>query len=425
MAKFQYQPLAAKEAVEFFRRKGFAIGFDWRDVWQAEHAAAFTVAKATRLDILEDIRGAVAKAITQGVTFRDFKKNLAPVLQAKGWWGRQSMVDPKTGEQVRAQLGSDRRLRIIFDTNLRTAQAAGRWERIQRVRKRRPWLRYIAVLDERTRQQHRAWHGTVLPVDDSFWSTHYPPNGWRCRCIVQQLSDRDLKRFGHEPSRRPRAKTRPWRNRRTGEVLRVPEGIDPGFAHNVGKSRFRALTPPPDGGLPTSFPPGTALPPLPAARSAPASRLLPDNLGDDEYVRRFLAEFGAEPGKPKIFTDVVGESMAVGKDMFLTAGGEAKVTKGLRHTHMLLLADTIKVPDEIWWVWEEMKSKPGTYSLRRRYLARWELPSKRVSGVSVFEMGKDGWKGTTVFTPKAGRSVEAQDRYLAGQRIGTLAHRRK
>ena len=41
--------LPPEEAIAFFRRKGFRIGFDHRDVWQAEHQAAFTVAKAMQL----------------------------------------------------------------------------------------------------------------------------------------------------------------------------------------------------------------------------------------------------------------------------------------------------------------------------------------------------------------------------------------
>ena len=116
MAKIDLTPLPPAEAIRFFERKGYAIGFDWRDVWQHEHAAAFTVAKAMRVDILEDIRGAVETALKDGTTFADFKKNLEPTLAAKGWWGRKTMVDPLTGERKIVQLGSPRRLRIIFDT---------------------------------------------------------------------------------------------------------------------------------------------------------------------------------------------------------------------------------------------------------------------------------------------------------------------
>ena len=225
------------EAVEHFRAKGYHVGFDWRDTAAGEHLRSFTVAKAMKLDILEDIRGAVDEALAEGTTFRQFQSQLEPVLREKGWWGRAAVLDPLTGEQRAAQLGSTRRLRIIFDTNLRMAHAKGRWERIERVADDRPWLRYFAVRDGRTRPDHLAWHGTILRFDHPFWQTHYPPNGWRCRCLVQQLDDDDLETYGFTPSDGPPAgseRTRPWTNKRTGETVEVPVGIDPGFQHNVG-----------------------------------------------------------------------------------------------------------------------------------------------------------------------------------------------
>ncbi len=226
------------EAIEHFRRKGYRIGFDWRDTAAAEHARAFTVAKAMDLDILEDIRSAFDRAYARGDTVESFIDALAPELQRKGWWGRQSKLDPRTGDIRAVQLGSVHRLRLIFDANMRSATARGHWERIERLKDRLPLLRYVAVLDDRTRSRHRDWHGTILPVDHPFWATHYPPNGWRCRCMVQQLAEEDLERFGYDPANAgppPDAdKTRPWTNKRTGETAQVPLGIDPGWQHNAG-----------------------------------------------------------------------------------------------------------------------------------------------------------------------------------------------
>ena len=226
------------EAIEHLRAKGFHIGFDWRDTAAAEHLRSFTVAKAMRLDLLEDIRAAVDEALAEGTTLRQFQGRLRPLLQEKGWWGQERVLDPITGKMRTAQLGSLRRLETIFDTNLRMARAKGRWERIERVAEERPWLRYVAVLDGRTRPDHAAWHGTILRWDDPWWDTHTPPNGWRCRCQVQQLSDHDVEAFGFTPSDGPppgSEATRSWTNKRTGETAQVPVGIDPGFDHNVGR----------------------------------------------------------------------------------------------------------------------------------------------------------------------------------------------
>ena len=96
---------------------------------------------------------------------------------------------------------------------------------------------------------HRAWHGTVLRYDHPFWRSHYPPNGWHCRCTVLQYSDDDLKRRGYTPSEGPPPgsdKTRQWLNKHTGEVHQAPRGIDPGFQHNAGTIGCAAFIKPPE-----------------------------------------------------------------------------------------------------------------------------------------------------------------------------------
>lgn len=57
----EFKAIAPEAAMRWFKSKGYAFGFDWRDVWKEEHAIAFTVAKAASLDILQDIRGELEK----------------------------------------------------------------------------------------------------------------------------------------------------------------------------------------------------------------------------------------------------------------------------------------------------------------------------------------------------------------------------
>ena len=73
------------------------------------------------------------------------------------------------------QKGNASRLDLIFRQNVMTAYAAGRWQRQQEAKKERPYLRYSAILDGRTRPAHRAWTGLCFPVDDPFWKTFLPP----------------------------------------------------------------------------------------------------------------------------------------------------------------------------------------------------------------------------------------------------------
>lgn len=256
MAAAESFDLPPEEAIRHFRAKADHYGFSWLDTDASTHVRSFTVAKIMQADILSDVRAAMDAAMPSG-DWRTFYNELRPVLEKKGWWGVKEMVDPKTGKTVQVQLGSARRLRIIFDTNLRTSLAYGRWQRIERVREAMPWLRYVAVRDARTRPEHLAWHGTVLTADDPWWDSHFPPNGWNCRCTVQQLSDEGLQRYGYTPSRdAPPSPVRTWRNRRTGVTYQVPRGIDPGFQHNVGK--LRGYPNPGNAGVPPIIPPSRA-----------------------------------------------------------------------------------------------------------------------------------------------------------------------
>ena len=180
--------LPPEKVIEYFQSKGYEITWSWKDLWQEAQAKSFTVAKVLNSDILDDIRGALDDALNNGTTFHDFKKNLTPILQAKGWWGKTEHTDTTTGEVSTAQLGSPRRLKTIYQTNLQTAYMAGRYKSMMESADSHPYWRYVAVLDGRTRPTHRAMNGRVFRYDDALWSTHYPPNGFNCRCRVSPLS---------------------------------------------------------------------------------------------------------------------------------------------------------------------------------------------------------------------------------------------
>ena len=238
--------LPPMEAIRAFEaRKPNLVGsHSYLDMWQEEHASSFTVAKSAGFDILKDISEAFEAALKGGQTPRQFAKDLRPALKAKGWWGKQLITDPETGDLVAAQLGSTRRLQTIFDTNMRVSYAAGHWESFERNRKARPYLRYVALLDERTRPAHRSRHNLVLPIDHPYWDAWAPPCGWNCRCTLQSLSQRDLDRLqadGEDLRFEPPEDTfRNFTNKRTGEVVRVPDGIDPGWAYNPGRAGYEA-----------------------------------------------------------------------------------------------------------------------------------------------------------------------------------------
>lgn len=217
-----------KEAIDWFSAKGLKVGFNHTDVWKEEHNTAFTVAKVTDLNVLQFAKDTAQAALEDGTTFADFKKTLGPKLDQSGW----------------ANYGGGRkqasRLRVIFETNMRTARAAGQWQRIERTKKLMPYLRYGIGPSVRHRPEHLSWDGVILPVDDQFWDAHMPPNGWLCKCHVIQESKSQVDREGGV-TLRPSSKPVVYINPSTGKKEKVPIGIDPGWNYNPGKNRDKGV----------------------------------------------------------------------------------------------------------------------------------------------------------------------------------------
>lgn len=187
--------LEPEQAVAYLKSKGYAITWNWQDMLDQAHDQAFTVAKAMRLDLLSDIRGALETALQDGQTLKQFITALQPTLESQGWWGKQVIVDSQgVGELV--QLGSPRRLKTIYQTNLQSAYMAGRKATMEETADTHPYWMYVAILDGKTRPSHRALHGQVFRHDDPIWSAIFPPNGFNCRCRVVALTEAAVKRRG-------------------------------------------------------------------------------------------------------------------------------------------------------------------------------------------------------------------------------------
>lgn len=166
--------LPFQEQIDFFRQKLNLPTAAWDDIWQAAHDRAFVVAGASKADLLNDLRQAVDKAISTGTTLETFRKEFRQIVADRGWHGW-------TGEGTTG--GFNWRTKVIYETNLRTAHAAGRAVQLADpgLQALLPFRRYIhndSVLNPRP--QHLAWHGLTLPHDHPFWQTHMPPNGWSC-----------------------------------------------------------------------------------------------------------------------------------------------------------------------------------------------------------------------------------------------------
>ncbi len=104
------------------------------------------------------------------------------------------------------------KLDVEYDTGVRSARMAANWQRYQQNKRLYPNLRYMLSKAAKPDEKHLKFVGINLPIDDIFWTTHYPPNRWRCQCSAEPNDD---------------------------DVTDVPENLPPvpeEFAFNSGKT---------------------------------------------------------------------------------------------------------------------------------------------------------------------------------------------
>ncbi|WP_052166506.1 phage minor head protein [Methylobacter tundripaludum] len=216
--------LTFQEQVDFFRKKLNLPTEHYDDIIGAAHDRAFVVAGAAKADLLNDLRGAVDKAIAEGKSIQWFRKNFDGIVQQHGWEGW-------TGSDTKA--GRDWRTRVIYRTNLSTSYAAGRYSQLTHpdLLQSRPYWKYIHNdTVSHPRPLHQSWSGTVLRYDDPFWQTHFPPNGWGCRCRIAAVPASDY--HGH-PAPDDGTYEKIDRN---GEIHTLPKGVDYGWDYAPGAS---------------------------------------------------------------------------------------------------------------------------------------------------------------------------------------------
>lgn len=217
--------LAFSEQIAFFRAKLKLPTAAWDDIWQSAHDRAFVVAGAMKADLLNDLFQAVDKAISTGTSLETFRKDFRQIVAKNGWHGW-------TGEGSTG--GEAWRTRVIYETNLRSSYAAGRWSQLSdpRLQKLMPYWEYVhndSVFNPRP--LHLSWNGLTLLATHAFWKTHFAPNGWGCRCrIVARMKPRNGA-ITIPPS--------DWQ--RIDEKTGVPIGIDKGWAYAPGANRSGEL----------------------------------------------------------------------------------------------------------------------------------------------------------------------------------------
>lgn len=139
-------------------------------------------------------------------------------------------------------MGSPRRLKLIYDTNLRTSHAEGQWERIQANKASFPYLTYDGANSADPRPDHTPWDGLTLPVDHPFWASHMPCKAYGCKCRAHSNTTKQVERDGLKIGPAPDIEQVQFVNKRTGQVRMIPKGVDPSFHYPHGGRRASLTT---------------------------------------------------------------------------------------------------------------------------------------------------------------------------------------
>lgn len=173
-------PARFDEAIAWFRDR-FPLTDSMRAAF-SKYAGerAWWVAGVGQLDVLLDVFQGLERAIANGQTLDDWKKEFGPKLARA--WGRENPF----------------RVETIYRTNVHKAYNAGRWRQLQSpaLKRSRPYRFFDAILDGRTSDICNARDGTLLPADDPFWLQNVPPLHHRCRSTIRALTEREAQRKG-------------------------------------------------------------------------------------------------------------------------------------------------------------------------------------------------------------------------------------
>lgn len=122
-------------------------------------------------------------------------KSYAQVKELRDMVYQDGKLVPWTDYRQQARAINAKYNLSYLDTERQAVIAAGtqgsRWVDIEDTKETHPFLEYVTARDGKVRPEHAALDGIILPMDDPFWESYYPPNGYRCRCYVRRHTERN------------------------------------------------------------------------------------------------------------------------------------------------------------------------------------------------------------------------------------------
>lgn len=194
MSKIITGPVSNDEAAKAIAGKPAVIREVFDKLLPELKSRAFTVTGIEEMNTLQRIRDLIAD-LPRGADWDKLKKDLVREMSPY-------LVDPDADEDERDRQikGANRRAELLLRTHGFQAYQATQYRNLQATKALLPYWKYVTVGDDKVRESHAKLNGLILPADHPFWSEHFPPWDWGCRCQVVSVTKRAFDQAVLNPS---------------------------------------------------------------------------------------------------------------------------------------------------------------------------------------------------------------------------------
>lgn len=164
---FKFLTMPWQGVVELLQEEKAVSAEISRYVSTAYGKLALDAIPALEHDIVSSVQKSITSMLKEGSTVADFQEWSANVSNGKV---------------------SDAWAETTYRTARNLANTAGRMMSAMDPASNVVAWRYVTVGDEDVRKNHRANHGMMCAIDHNVWAERAPPNGYRCRCRLVNIT---------------------------------------------------------------------------------------------------------------------------------------------------------------------------------------------------------------------------------------------
>jgi SPP1 gp7 family putative phage head morphogenesis protein len=145
--------------------------------------------------VLKRLQEAIA-TLPEGGDWREIRQTLA------------AEISPYMDDSPEGRAAAADRAELLLRVHGMQAYAAARYQTQVETADALPYWQYQSVGDQHVRDSHAALDGKVLPAADPFWTDHYPPWDYGCRCVVRAITQGEAGRMRAADAEKPAVERR-------------------------------------------------------------------------------------------------------------------------------------------------------------------------------------------------------------------------